>query len=523
IYVNPPRGLYIYAEKNKTAQGSFSIINTGYDVLDWTVEVPNDCNWIKSVSPLSGSCGRSESIEVTVTVDSNGFDLHELYWYWAPLVIDSPQISSPVNYYITLRIYEPNEIHVPYDYPTIQQAVDAAQLYGDMIIVHPGRYAGCNTKAKSLTIRSTEPNNQNIVASTIIGSSIYDSYNEENHYIEINGLSLIWNNDTLPSLRSGLSLAYQDICISNCVIKKWLNGGISIGGYYSLKSKSLIDNCLIIENGNYGISINSVKTFGLDLIIQNCTIAGTKPYYLSNRYGIHIRDSSNNKIYVKNCILKNVTLPGDYEIYRESLGYPSSVTDLDVSYSCIPAGPNSIYIGDANYVNFTYGPGNIESDPCFVREGYLNDNNTPTDSNDDFWVDGDYHLKSRYGCWMPSEFVKMDAKGDAFLDMTDFAVLADEWGKTSQKQIDYPYYPYLYPYLRADLDNSGKVDINDLMIFCENYLYDYDQGWWVTDDVTSPCIDAGDPATPLGDEPSPNGGIINMGAYGGTSQASKSP
>jgi len=45
---------------------------------------------------------------------------------------------------------------------------------------------------------------------------------------------------------------------------------------------------------------------------------------------------------------------------------------------------------------------------------------------------------------------------------------------------------------------------------------------WVKDDVTSPCIDAGDPHSPIGLEPFPNGGIINMGAYGGTVEASKS-
>jgi hypothetical protein len=45
---------------------------------------------------------------------------------------------------------------------------------------------------------------------------------------------------------------------------------------------------------------------------------------------------------------------------------------------------------------------------------------------------------------------------------------------------------------------------------------------WVKDDVTSPCIDAGDPMSPIGLEPFPNGGRINMGAYGGTAEASKS-
>jgi len=46
---------------------------------------------------------------------------------------------------------------------------------------------------------------------------------------------------------------------------------------------------------------------------------------------------------------------------------------------------------------------------------------------------------------------------------------------------------------------------------------------WVPDDVTSPCIDAGDPASPFDLEPAPNGGRINMGAYGGTPEASMSP
>ncbi|MBN1362032.1 MAG: right-handed parallel beta-helix repeat-containing protein [Sedimentisphaerales bacterium] len=45
---------------------------------------------------------------------------------------------------------------------------------------------------------------------------------------------------------------------------------------------------------------------------------------------------------------------------------------------------------------------------------------------------------------------------------------------------------------------------------------------WVIDDITSPCIDAGDPNSPVRDEPEPNGGRINLGAYGGTTEASKS-
>jgi hypothetical protein len=44
---------------------------------------------------------------------------------------------------------------------------------------------------------------------------------------------------------------------------------------------------------------------------------------------------------------------------------------------------------------------------------------------------------------------------------------------------------------------------------------------WIQDELTSPCIDAGDPMSPIGWESFPNGGFVNMGAYGGTLEASK--
>jgi endoglucanase len=47
-------------------------------------------------------------------------------------------------------------------------------------------------------------------------------------------------------------------------------------------------------------------------------------------------------------------------------------------------------------------------------------------------------------------------------------------------------------------------------------------GAWTPDATNSPCIDAGSVLDPVGDEPAPHGGRINLGAYGGTAQASKS-
>ena len=66
--------------------------------------------------------------------------------------------------------------------------------------------------------------------------------------------------------------------------------------------------------------------------------------------------------------------------------------------------------------------------------------------------------------------------------------------------------------------NSG-----DYHLLSERGRYWPEHDVWVLDRVTSPCIDAGDPNADPSDEPMPNGGRLNMGAYGGTVQASVSP
>jgi predicted outer membrane repeat protein len=78
---------------------------------------------------------------------------------------------------------------------------------------------------------------------------------------------------------------------------------------------------------------------------------------------------------------------------------------------------------------------------------------------------------------------------------------------------------------------EGNIDVDPLFVNATNgdyHLMSQAGHWdsksqnWLLDKLTSPCIDAGDPSAPVGLEPSPNGGIINMGAYGGTEEASKS-
>ncbi|MBC8377839.1 MAG: hypothetical protein H8E62_01560, partial [Planctomycetes bacterium] len=71
--------------------------------------------------------------------------------------------------------------------------------------------------------------------------------------------------------------------------------------------------------------------------------------------------------------------------------------------------------------------------------------------------------------------------------------------------------------------DDSSIGLGDLMLFCEDYLQPRVFGAWVADGVSSPCIDAGDPLDlNWQNELWPHGGRINMGAYGGTPQASLS-
>jgi hypothetical protein len=85
--------------------------------------------------------------------------------------------------------------------------------------------------------------------------------------------------------------------------------------------------------------------------------------------------------------------------------------------------------------------------------------------------------------------------------------------------------------IQGGLEKDGNIEVDPLFADSENrdyHLVSEAGRWnpvsknWVVDEITSSCIDAGDPLSPIGDESAANGGRINMGAYGGTLEASKS-
>jgi hypothetical protein len=93
-------------------------------------------------------------------------------------------------------------------------------------------------------------------------------------------------------------------------------------------------------------------------------------------------------------------------------------------------------------------------------------------------------------------------------------------------------YDIRYNDIQGGWEGTGNIAVDPLFADPDNddyHLKSQAGRWdpvaksWVVDPVTSPCIDAGDPSTNFAKEPQPSGLRVDMGAYGGTEQASKSP
>ena len=74
----------------------------------------------------------------------------------------------------------------------------------------------------------------------------------------------------------------------------------------------------------------------------------------------------------------------------------------------------------------------------------------------------------------------------------------------------------------VSFDPNGDPNLWDFHLKSVYGRWDPNMQQWVTDLNMSLCIDAGDPNSDWSAEPWPNGNRINMGAYGGTNQASMS-
>ncbi|MBP7052343.1 MAG: hypothetical protein KBE65_15125 [Phycisphaerae bacterium] len=397
-------------------------------------------------------------------------------------------------------------LRVPAGCATIQAAIDAS-VDGDMVLVAPGTYTGDGNRdidfaGKAITVKSETgpelciiqcggqyPRGDGIPTRSatiqLIGveyhrgfyfhsdedaNSVVQGFTVTEGYLRTEAGGAFYCLESSPTIRDciitgnvarhggGIAAYDSSARVENCVIKGNLAASIPLdldssygqyghgGGISTGRGAVRIRNCQIVGNSASDSGAGVSCSQGSPEIV-NCTVTGNRAGHAGTGGGIFCGSNrGGNTCHLRNTVIWGNTagsLGNDIAVHTDAVMLWTMGCQLDHSF--IGGDPNDLYDPDA-CVDGRW----ITGDPQFATPGYWDPNGTADKLSDDFWIDGDYHLKSQAGRWDP---------------------------------------------------NSES---------------------WVQDDVTSPCIDAGDPNSPIGDEPFLNGGRINMGAYGGTAEASKS-
>ncbi len=168
------------------------------------------------------------------------------------------------------------------DSTTIQAAIDAA-VNGDVIVVHPGTYyENIHFDGKNITLRSVDPEDEQVVASTIIdggqNGSVVRFAGTEDERCQLSGFT-ITNGDSGKGgggILGGDQWSDPPVCtlaeISNCTISgnstgTWGGGGLAY-------CDGVISNCTITGNSVTGQFVSGGGLAGCDGEISNCVIEG---------------------------------------------------------------------------------------------------------------------------------------------------------------------------------------------------------------------------------------------------------
>lgn len=145
------------------------------------------------------------------------------------------------------------DIAVPGDYSTIQAAIDAAG-HGDTILVAPGTYAErIDLKGKRVHLRSFDPTDPGVVASTIIdgqgGGTVVKCATGETSQTVISGFTITGGNAAfIGNLHGGgIRIMNGNPTIERCVL---LNNHASSagGGIYIVNGGGVVEHCTFIGN-----------------------------------------------------------------------------------------------------------------------------------------------------------------------------------------------------------------------------------------------------------------------------------
>ncbi len=267
--------------------------------------------------------------------------------------------------------------------------------------------------------------------------------------------------DFTENLATGMENTYGDLVLTDCAFA----GNSSRGALTLVSSKAYVDGCYFVGNKSSGAA--AIYTAGKELTLKNCVFSGNAATDMGG--ALYCAGAGSNTTIVNCTFFANKARTGSVLMtysntvsIRNSVFWDNPATEGPSMRLVDGPAPSALTI---SYSVVQAGPASISGDPkSQVLWGAGNVDVDPCFAEPGHWDD---------------DGTPQDANDDSFVAG------------------DY--------HLKSQGGRWDPVNRN-----------------WVVDKVTSPCIDAGDPSQPVGSEPFPNGWRINMGAYGGTAEASKS-
>lgn len=298
----------------------------------------------------------------------------------------------------------------------------------------------------------------------------------------------------------------------------YLNGAWTDGNYEDASAETIFENCTFEKKITISpklVEINSkpIKKLPATLYMKDCQMKDVE-----KGLNINIRGGSSDGSIASRIELQNVSIAGrgtdgessDCGIYLWTNYYPDVATLVEVS--------------NCRIYNFTKGVGITAYVSSLDASESAIENAGKQMQLDHLTIVG-CNTGILYGCHVLPVIKNSIIAGNT----TTLELQGTNAQEDKGKNITYS---CLYNTVKSDnLSDYGTGCIAKDPCFADAASGDFHLKsaagrWngttWVKDTVTSPCIDAGEASAAYANEPSPNGNRANMGAYGNTTEASKS-
>ncbi len=391
----------------------------------------------------------------------------------------------------------------PFD--AIQEAIDAAAS-GDTVVIMRGTYTGqgnrdLDFKGKAITVRGEDPNDPNLVIIDCEGTTESPHRGFEFHRYEtpmsvLAGLTITGG---YHELGGGMYCGeYARPTVTNCTFRE---NSASLGGGLYNESSPTLTNCTFSDNSadaGGGIYNNGEEPECKPVISDCMFYANTVTH---NGGGMYNLGRYAEPLITRCEFIRNSVSEGGGGAIRNNMSGSPTLTN------CIFAENSGARFGGAirNSNN-----GNTKLTNCTFSANSAGSGSALACNPDDG------------GSQSPCVFIVTNC---IFWDGGDEIFIDDK------SIVNVTYSNVQGGSGRGQWPGKGNIDADPHFADTENGDYhltsktgrwDAKSQSWILDKVTSPCIDAGDTSTPINLEPSPNGGVVNIGAYGGTEEASKS-